>query len=73
MRSQPLKTYLEARALVPAEDKDRPVPRRLTIPLPLPRSLSWLNRFVEYLYRFFPSLRKMPARVGVLERELARS
>jgi beta-hydroxylase len=37
--------------------------------MPLPRPLSWLNRLVQYQYRFFPSYRDMPERVRELERE----
>jgi ornithine lipid ester-linked acyl 2-hydroxylase len=40
--------------------------------MPLPRPLSWLNRFVQYQYRFFPSFRQMPDRVRELERQRAR-
>jgi ornithine lipid ester-linked acyl 2-hydroxylase len=37
--------------------------------MPLRRPLRWLNRFVQYQYRFFPSFKAMPDRVRELERE----
>lgn len=37
--------------------------------MPLPRPLSWLNRLVQYQFRFFPSFKDMPDRVRALERE----
>lgn len=40
--------------------------------MPLPRPLCWLNRVVQYQFRYFPSFRDMPDRVRALERELVR-
>lgn len=37
--------------------------------MPLRPPLSWLNRIVQYQFRFFPSFRDMPDRVRALERE----
>jgi beta-hydroxylase len=37
--------------------------------MPLRAPLSWLNRVVQYQFRFFPSFRDMPDRVRALERE----
>jgi beta-hydroxylase len=39
--------------------------------MPLPRPLCWLNRFVQYQYRYFPSFKAMPDRVRELEKERA--
>lgn len=37
--------------------------------MPLRPPLSWLNRLVQYQFRFFPSFRQMPDRVRQLEEE----
>jgi beta-hydroxylase len=37
--------------------------------MPLRWPLRWLNRFVQYQYRFFPSFKAMPDRVRELEKE----
>ncbi len=37
--------------------------------MPLRAPLSWLNRIVQYQFRYFPSFRDMPDRVRALERE----
>ncbi|HYF46494.1 MAG TPA: aspartyl/asparaginyl beta-hydroxylase domain-containing protein [Acidimicrobiales bacterium] len=41
--------------------------------MPLRPPLRWLNRFVQYQYRFFPSFKAMPDRVRELERERAKA
>lgn len=40
--------------------------------MPLRRPLRWLNRLVQYQFRFFPSFRQMPDRVRELEAQKAR-
>lgn len=40
--------------------------------MPLRFPLSWLNRFTQLQYRFFPSFRQMPDRVRELERQRLR-
>ncbi len=40
--------------------------------MPLRPPLSWLNRVVQYQFRYFPSFRDMPDRVRALERERVR-